>query len=43
MLDQIKVDYYGTQTPINQLAQLSAPEPQLIVISPWDPTHLEGN
>ena len=43
MLDQIKVDYYGTQTPINQLAQLSAPEPQLIVISPWDPDDLKGN
>ena len=41
MLDQIKVDYYGTQTPINQLAQLSVPEPQLIVISPWDPTILK--
>ncbi|HEY1679974.1 MAG TPA: ribosome recycling factor [Candidatus Sulfotelmatobacter sp.] len=41
MLDQIKVDYYGTPTPINQLAQLSAPEPQLIVISPWDPTVLK--
>jgi len=38
MLDQVKVDYYGTQTPISQLAQLSAPEPQLIVVSPWDPT-----
>ena len=38
MLDQVKVDYYGTQTPISQLAQLSAPEPQLILISPWDPT-----
>jgi ribosome recycling factor len=38
MPDQIKVDYYGTPTPINQMAQVSAPEPQLIVISPWDPT-----
>jgi ribosome recycling factor len=38
MLDQIKVDYYGTPTPISQLAQLSSPEPQLILISPWDPT-----
>jgi len=38
MLDQVKVDYYGTPTPINQMAQVSAPEPQLIVISPWDPT-----
>ena len=37
MLDQVKVDYYGTHTPISQLAQVSAPEPQLIVIAPWDP------
>ncbi len=42
MLDQVKVDYYGTPTPINQLAQLSAPEPQLIIISPYDPTILKG-
>ena len=41
MLDQIKVDYYGTHTPISQLAQVSAPEPQLILISPWDPTILK--
>ena len=41
MLDQVKVDYYGTPTPINQMAQVSAPEPQLIVISPWDPSVLK--
>lgn len=41
MLDQIKVDYYGTHTPISQLAQLSAPEPQMILIAPWDPTILK--
>jgi ribosome recycling factor len=41
MLDQIKVDYYGTQTPISQLAQVSTPEAQMIVISPWDPTVLK--
>jgi ribosome recycling factor len=41
MLDQVKVDYYGTPTPINQMAQVSAPEPQLITISPWDPTILK--
>jgi ribosome recycling factor len=41
MLDQIKVDYYGTPTPIAQMAQVSAPEPQLILISPWDPTSLK--
>jgi ribosome recycling factor len=38
MLDQVKVDYYGTPTPISQLAQVSTPEPQLILISPWDPS-----
>ena len=38
MLDQVKVDYYGTPTPITQLAQVSIPESQLILISPWDPT-----
>ncbi len=38
MLDQVKVDYYGTPTPINQMAQVSAPEAQLIIISPWDPS-----
>jgi ribosome recycling factor len=41
MVDQVKVDYYGTPTPIGQLAQVSAPEPQLILISPWDPTILK--
>ncbi len=41
MLDQIKVDYYGTFTPISQLAQVSAPESQLILIQPWDPTVLK--
>ncbi|HEY1159700.1 MAG TPA: ribosome recycling factor [Terracidiphilus sp.] len=38
MLDQVKVDYYGTHTPISQLAQISTPEAQLILISPWDPS-----
>ncbi len=38
LLDGIKVDYYGTMTPLNQVATLSAPESQLIVISPWDKT-----
>jgi len=36
LLDGIKVDYYGTLTPINQVATLSIPESRLIVISPWD-------
>jgi len=38
MLDQVRVDYYGTPTPITQLAQVSTPEAQTILISPWDPT-----
>jgi ribosome recycling factor len=41
MLDQVKVDYYGTHTPISQLAQVSAPEAQMILIAPWDPTILK--
>ena len=36
ILDNIRVDYYGTPTPINQLATLSIPEANLIVIQPWD-------
>ena len=35
-LDKVVVDYYGTQTPINQLATLHVPEPSLITIQPWD-------
>ncbi len=41
MLDQIKVDYYGTLTPIHQMAQVGAPEPQTILIQPWDPSILK--
>lgn len=41
MLDQVKVDYYGTPTPISQMAQVASPEPQLITVSPWDPTILK--
>src|SRR5580658_6731942 len=40
MLDQVKIDYYGTFTPITQLAQVSTPEAQLILIQPWDPSVL---
>jgi len=41
MLDAIKVDYYGTPTPITQMAQVSTPEPQTILIQPWDPSILK--
>ena len=36
MLDQVKVDYYGTDTPIAQVAQISTPEAQLILVVPWE-------
>lgn len=36
ILDSIRVDYYGTPTPINQVANLHVPEPSLITIQPWD-------
>jgi ribosome recycling factor len=36
MLDGIRVDYYGTPTPLNQVASLSTPDPTLITIQPWD-------
>ena len=36
LLDGIRVDYYGTPTPLKQLSSLSVPESRLIVISPWD-------
>lgn len=36
LLDKIMVDYYGTPTPLNQLATVSAPEPRLLVVQPWD-------
>ena len=36
LLDGIRVEYYGTPTPLNQVASLSIPESRLIVISPWD-------
>ena len=36
LLDSVTVDYYGTQTPINQVATLHAPEPNLITVQPWD-------
>jgi ribosome recycling factor len=37
LLDNIKVDYFGTPTPVAQVANVSAPEPRMLVISPWDP------
>jgi len=36
LLEQIRVDYYGTPTPVTQLATVTVPEPRLLVIAPWD-------
>lgn len=40
MLDKVRVDYYGTPTPINQIGAISVPEPRTLLISPWDKTAL---
>ncbi len=36
LLDGIKVDYYGTPTPLQQVASVSVPEPRMLVIQPWE-------
>ena len=41
ILDGLKIDYYGTQTPLNNIAHLTVPAGQLIVIQPFDPSSLE--
>jgi ribosome recycling factor len=42
IFEDIKVTYYGTLTPINQVATLGVPDPTLIVLQPWDPSVLEA-
>ncbi|GKU24762.1 ribosome recycling factor [Clostridium folliculivorans] len=41
MLDRIQVDYYGSMCPLNQVANISAPEPRLLVITPWEKSLLK--
>ncbi|MCK4695367.1 MAG: ribosome recycling factor, partial [Candidatus Cloacimonetes bacterium] len=41
-LDDIRIDYYGSSTPIKQLCNISIPEPRLIIIQPWDKTSLSN-
>jgi ribosome recycling factor len=38
LLDGIRVDYYGTMTPLNQMAHVNVPEPRLLTVKPWDRT-----
>ncbi len=40
LVDKLQVEYYGSLTPLNQLASVAAPEPRLLVIRPWDPASL---
>lgn len=41
MLDNVTVEYYGSQTPLNQVASVSAPQPDLLVVQPFDHTAME--
>src|SRR5678816_2470286 len=40
LLDSVMVDYYGTATPLNQMASVHAPEPALLTVQPWDQTQV---
>jgi ribosome recycling factor len=42
ILDHIQANYYGTLTPLNQMASLSTPDPALILIQPWDPSTISS-
>lgn len=42
IFDTIRVDYYGTPTPLEQIATLSVPEPRLIVVQPWDVSQIQA-
>ena len=40
LLDTVMVDYYGTMTPLNQMASVHAPEPQMLTVQPWDQSQI---
>jgi len=42
LLDRVVVDYYGTPTPLNQLAAISVPEPRMLTIQPWDKSQMKA-
>lgn len=42
LLDGIRVDYYGTMTPLSQMANIAVPEPRLITVKPWDKTQVKA-
>ena len=43
VLDRIFVEYYGTPTPLNQVAAISSPDPRTLIIQPWDGTLLKAH
>ena len=43
VLDQVQVDYYGSPTPINQVASIATPDPRSLLIQPWDASILKGS
>jgi ribosome recycling factor len=42
LLDSVVVDYYGTPTPLNQMASIAVPEPQMLTVQPWDISQLNA-
>lgn len=42
LLDKVHADYYGTPTPISQMANISAPEPRVLIIDPWDKSAMKA-
>jgi ribosome recycling factor len=42
MLDSVRVDYYGTLTPLSQMANINVPEPRLLTVKPWDKTQMKA-
>src|SRR5579863_10024753 len=42
LLDGVRVDYYGTPTPLTQMAHVNVPEPRLITVKPWDKTQVKS-
>lgn len=42
MLDKIEIEYYGSMTPLNQVGNVSAPEPRILLIQPWDKTSIKA-
>lgn len=42
LLDAVLVDYYGTPTPLSQMASIAVPEPQMLTVSPWDATQMNA-